>query len=177
MEQKGFDVSLHAFAAARSEFDGVRLVIAGDGPQRSSLEEEARRLGVASYVDFLGWIHPEQTAALIDSASAVLMPSRHEPMGLVGLEAALRGRPLIATRVGGLPEIVVDGETGILIGVDDVPALTQAAVRLLRDPAMSALMGWRARARVSRLYPWHKHRDAYRSLYRRLCVPQPRGGV
>ncbi len=174
VEQKGFDVALQAFAAVRAEIDGVRLTIAGDGPQRAELEAAARRLGIRSHVDFLGWVHPRETAALIDSASAVLMPSRCEPMAFVGLEAALRARPLVATRVGGMAEIVVDGETGVLVGVDDVAALAEAVIRLLRNPSAAADFGRRARARVSRLYPWRAHRDAYQLLYSRLCgLPPP----
>jgi glycogen synthase len=168
VEQKGFDVALQAFAAARAAVPGVRLVIAGDGPERGPLEARARQLGVAEEVDFLGWVHPQQTGALIDSATAVLMPSRREPMALVGLETALRARPLIATRVGGTIELVADGESGLLLAVDDAPALSRAVVRLLRDPAAAAAMGGAARARALRLFPWHAHLAAYLALYERV---------
>ncbi|HVM95370.1 MAG TPA: glycosyltransferase family 4 protein, partial [Candidatus Acidoferrales bacterium] len=168
VDEKGFDIALAAFAAACAAGVDVNLTVAGDGPLRSQLEAQARQLGIKERVDFLGWVHPHQTAALIDSATAVLMPSRRDPMPLVGLETALRARPLIATRAGGLAEMVLDGDTGILIDIGDVCALQEAIVYLLGDRRKATVMGERARAHVDRSFPWRRHVDSYHGLYAQL---------
>lgn len=175
VEEKGFDTAIRAFAALQAVVPEARLVIAGDGPQRAALETSAQHLGIAARVDFRGWVHPDATAALIDAATIVVMPSRREPLGLVALEAALRGRPVVAARVGGLPEVVDDGVTGLLVPAGDVSALTAALARLLREPAVAAGMGRVARAYTLRRYSWQQHVDAYHALYLQLAGHNDRG--
>jgi L-malate glycosyltransferase len=107
------------------------LVMVGDGPDRLDAEQEARNLGVDRNVHFLGKI--EQVAPLLACADLFLLPSQSESFGLSALEALASGTPVIGSRVGGLPEVVRDGETGILCGVGDVDGMARAAVDLLRD--------------------------------------------
>ncbi len=127
------------------------LIFVGDGPDRSDAEQEARMLGVDADVSFLGKI--EAVAPLLAAAQVFLLPSETESFGLGALEALASGVPVIATRVGGLPEVVRDGETGLLFPVGDVDGMAAAAIALLRDRArwetMSAAGAADARARFA----------------------------
>lgn len=132
--EKGFHVAVEAFSLIRNAFPAARLTIAGDGPARQDLEAQVRRLGIQQAVLFTGWVSPDDVPDTINRASMVLMPSREESFGLVALESGLMGRPVIASRVGGLPEVVQHGETGLTVPRDDPEAMAAAAVRLLREP-------------------------------------------
>jgi glycogen(starch) synthase len=113
--EKGFDLALAAVKILKQEFPEIRLVLAGDGPMRTDLEQRAREFGIRDHVDFLGWVAPGDVPSLINTVTVVLMPSRQESLPLAALEAALMARPLVAARVGGLPEVVIDEATGLLV--------------------------------------------------------------
>src|SRR5262249_3612688 len=113
--EKGFDLALTAFAAVIERHPHARLLIAGDGPARSDLERQAGQSGLGRAVDFVGWVAPDQIPALLNGATAVVIPSRQEGLPLVAVEAALMARPVVATRVGGLPEAIVHQQTGVLV--------------------------------------------------------------
>ena len=98
------------------------------------------------------------------------MPSRQDSFPLVALEAAAMARPVIASRVGGFPEIVIEGQTGLLIDAGDIEGFAQAAARLLSRPALATRMGRAARRRVQTLFSWRGHVAAYDALYRSLAV-------
>jgi len=127
------------------------LVMVGDGPDRSDAEAAARELGVADRVFFLGKI--ETVAPLLAGADVFLLPSTNESFGLSALEALASGVPVIGSNAGGLPEVVRDGETGILCAVGDVDAMSDATIELLEDrtrwQAMSEPAAADARARFS----------------------------
>jgi len=97
--RKGFDLALTAFASIVDRFPRARLVMAGDGPARPELERQAAALGLADRVGFDGWGAPDKVSELMNTATMVIMPSRHEAFGLVALVAAMMARPIIATRV------------------------------------------------------------------------------
>jgi len=118
------------FARVCREVPSV-LVMVGDGPDRVDAQDEARRLGVDDSVHFLGKL--ESVAPLLAGADLFLLPSQTESFGLSALEALACGVPVVASRVGGLPEVVRDGETGTLLPVGDVAAMADAAVAILRD--------------------------------------------
>ena len=138
------------FARVNSELPS-RLVMIGDGPERVDAEDETRRLGVEASVSFLGKI--DDIAPLLASADLFLLPSETESFGLSALEALASGVPVVCTRVGGLPEVVRDGETGFLCEVGDVEGMARVSLDLLRDPErwqqMSKLAAADARARFS----------------------------
>ena len=165
---KGFDVALRAFRTLAAGHPAARLVVAGDGPERRALERLAVAMNIGRRVEFLGRVAPDRTAALIAASTLVLMPSHEETFGLVALETAQQGRPIVASRVEGLAEVVADGETGVLVPPGDAVALAAAASALLDDPARRAGMGARARQRVAEHFGWERHLDAYETLYRRL---------
>lgn len=142
---------VRVFAKVHAELPST-LIMVGDGPDRDDAEEEARTLGIDRDVHFLGKI--ERVAPLLASADLFLLPSDRESFGLSALEALASGVPVIGCSVGGLPEVVREGETGALRAPADVDGMAAAALDILRDPvrwqAMSTLAASDARARFSR---------------------------
>ncbi|RDI74288.1 Glycosyltransferase [Gaiella occulta] len=143
---KGHDVLLRAFALARDAVPGLELSLAGAGPLEGALRQRAGELGLAGAVRFLGLVSPIGPA--MEEAAIVVVPSLGEGFGMVALEAMERGRAVIASDVGGLPEIVGDGETGLIVPRGDAAALAGAIARLAADPERLAAMGAAGRARA-----------------------------
>jgi len=170
VRQKGFDLALAALASLCERFPKVRLVVAGDGPERANLERQIAVLGLADRVEFRGWVAPEDIFNLINSATAVLMPSRLEGLPSVALQAGIMARPVVATSVGGLPEIVVHQQTGLLISPDDLAGLSQAIVFLLEHPEAAVQMGQAARERVKDMFSWQQCVDAYDTLFQQVAA-------
>lgn len=146
VEQKGIDVLLSAFPRIAAAVPEARLAIVGDGPLRGALESLARRLGIAGRVRFTGWV--DRAGTLMAACDVVVVPSRFEGFGLVALEAMAASRPVVATRVDALCEVVVDGETGLLVSAEDSAALAAAVAGLLRAPERAAAMGAAGRRRL-----------------------------
>jgi glycogen(starch) synthase len=176
--EKGIDLAVAAFGSLASRFPDARLVVAGDGPERERLERQVSDLGIGGRVDFVGWVSPERMPALIADASVVVVPSRwQEAFGLVALETAWQARPAVVTRVGGLPEHVVDGETGLVVEPDDSAALARALTKLLGDTSLRARMGSAARARAAARYGIARYADDYEQLYEHLTKPRIHAGI
>ena len=146
--QKGVSIGLQAFAAIAHAFPQAILLIAGEGPERSELERTAAELGLSGSVRFLGW--RADSGRILAVLDLLMAPSRWEGFGLVVLEAMARGVPVLATRVGALPEIIADGETGLLVAAGDVGALAAALGKLLGDAGLRARLGAAGRARARR---------------------------
>jgi len=125
-------VLLRALAA----LPGAILWLGGAGPEQASLERLARALGVMDRVRFLGW--REDTPALYAAADLFVCPSRIEPLGNVVIEAWAQGLPVVAANAAGPRQLIRDGESGLLVPVDDAPALAQAIARVLDDAALRA---------------------------------------
>lgn len=147
-ERKGQDVAIAATALVRQAGFDVTLTLVGDGypgyeGHVDGLHALAAAQGVAGVTVFAGFQDP---APYVSAADVVLVPSRVEPFGLVAVEALLLGRAVVASRVGGLPEIVRDGETGVLVEPDDPGALADAVIGLLSDPAGRDALGQAGRA-------------------------------
>ncbi len=128
--KKGIDTALHALAAVPT----ANLWIAGEGPERAAYEALTKSLGLESRVHFLGW--RDDRAALLAAADICLMPSRYEPFGTVMAEAWAAGVPLIAAAAQGPRAYVEDGVNGLMVPVDDAPALAAAIAHLVGDPAL-----------------------------------------
>jgi glycogen synthase len=176
--EKGVDLAVSAFASLAPEFPGARLVIAGDGPERPALERQAGDLGIADRVDFLGWVAPERMPTVTSTASVIVVPSRwKEAFGLVAIEAALQRRPVVAARVGGLPEPVVDGETGIVVEPEDSAAIARALATLLGDRELAARMGGAARRRAETRYGVERYTNDYEQLYDNLTKTRIHAGT
>jgi glycosyltransferase involved in cell wall biosynthesis len=155
---KGHETLLRAFAAAREEIPELTLDLAGAGP----LEGALRRLA-GDGVTFLGHVAPPQP--LIEQSAIVVVPSLGEGFGMVALEAMERGRPVIGSRVGGLPEIV--GETGLLVPPGEVEPLRAAIVELARDLPHAAELGRAARARALAEFTEERCIEQTEALYRK----------
>jgi glycogen(starch) synthase len=167
--EKGFDVAVQAFGSVLQRRPDARMILAGDGPARPELQRLTARLGLTDSVELRGWVQPEAVPALLNEAGVVVVPSRwREPFPLTAIEAAQMGRPVVASRTGGLPESVVDGRTGVLVEPDDPAALAEALLALLEHPEQTVRMGQAARARALDLYALQRCTDAYDQLYRRL---------
>lgn len=139
------------------------LVMVGDGPDRSAAEDEARALGVAKDVRFLGRI--DDVAPLLAAADLYLFPSETESFGLSALEALASGVPVVASRVGGVPEVVRDGVTGVLRPLGDIDGMADAAIALL-DPARWAEASAAAAADARRRYATGDVVAQYETVYR-----------
>src|SRR5690606_2836930 len=125
-----------------------RLVFVGDGPDRPEAASEAARLGLSDEVVFLG--KQDSVAELLTCADLFLLPSASESFGLSALEALASGVPVVATRTGGLPEVVEDGVTGHLGEIGDVEGMGAAGVEILRDEATWSRMSQAARESARR---------------------------
>jgi glycogen(starch) synthase len=159
---------MRAFGSVSRQLPGARLVVGGDGPERHLLKDMAAQLSLTDRVEFVGWVLPDRVPDLMNTASVVVVPSREEAFGIVALEAALMARPVVATRVGGLPEVVVHGQTGLLVEKDDAKALGEAVAWLLAHPETAMRMGNTARQRAIRKFRLDQSVDAYLELYQRL---------
>jgi glycogen(starch) synthase len=170
VDDKGFDLTVAAFALVLERVPGALLVIVGDGPARPALERQAASLGLSARVRFAGWVAPERVPALINEATVVVMSSRwQEAFGLVALQASQMARPIVATRVGGLPEVVLDGVTGLLVPPEDPEELARALTFLLEHPDEAARLGHTGRLRAKRAFGWANYVEAYDRLYHTLC--------
>ena len=160
-----------AFARA-SRGIAARLDLVGDGPEASRARAEAARLGIAGKVRFLG--SQEAVEEVMRGASAYLLASESESFGLSALEAMACGVPVVAPRVGGLPEVVRHGRTGLLCPGGDVAALGRSLRRLLTDGVLRARMGKAARHLTTRSFSREAGIARYEDLYRRTLAGRMR---
>jgi phosphatidylinositol alpha-1,6-mannosyltransferase len=158
---KGIDTVIRALPAIRAAVPTIRYAVAGIGSRRSALEALARELGVEDAVRLLGFVGDEELPALYNAADVFVLASRRydllvEGFGIAIVEASASALPVIATRSGGIPEAVRDGETGVLVDPDNPAAVAAAAIRLLRDEALRRRMGAAGRSAVDRHYNWDR---------------------
>jgi glycosyltransferase involved in cell wall biosynthesis len=161
-EEKGHAVLWRALPDVLREVPDLRVLCAGEGPHRDAIVAEVRRLGLERSVHFLG--QRADVPALLALSSLVVLPSLAESFGLAALEAMCVGRPVVASRAGGLPEVVADGETGLLADVGDAEALAAAMRAVLRDPARASAMGEAGRRRAS-LFTGERMVRGYEAVY------------
>lgn len=163
--EKGVHDLVAALPRIRARHPGTRLVIAGKGSQEQELVAVARRHRVRRAVDFVGHLTDRALRATLAAADAVVLPSRYEPFGIVALEAAAAGAPLVASRAGGLAEVVVDGRTGVSFPPGDVPALAAAVHTVLADPAAARARARAARGRLAVDFDWDRIATATADVY------------
>lgn len=161
---KGHETLLLAFGEARRAVPDLTLDLVGDGPLRGELEALAASLDLGESVRFRGRV--DGAAREMERAAVVVVPSLGEGFGMVALEAAERGRPVVASAVGGLPEIVDGGRTGVLVPPGDPERLADALVELVRDPERAAGMGRAARERALTEFSLDRCADRIDAIYR-----------
>ncbi len=164
--EKGVDVLLRSMPKVVLEHPDGRLVIAGDGPERRRLEALAAELGVAEFVRFAGALGPEGLEQVYDDAGLLILPTLWmENCPVSVLEAFAHGRAVVATRIGGVPELIDDGRTGVVFERGDDRGLGDRLVDLLSDPERIATMGGHARASWSEKYTPEIHGKRLRAAY------------
>ena len=143
---------------------GLTLDIAGRGPLEPALRALARELGVDDAIRFLGYVSPIQRA--IEEAAVIVVPSMGEGFGMVALESMERARPVIAASIGGLGELVSDGETGVLVAPGEAEPLAAAIVRVAGDLELAARMGEAGRRRALSAFLEERCTQRTDALYR-----------
>lgn len=164
---KGFQVLVKALPLIVSAVPSARLLLVGEGPLREDLLVEAQALGVGDRLELAG--AQSDPAPFLAAADLVVVPSINEGMGRVLVEAMALGRPVVATRVGGIPAVVADGESGLLVPPDDPPALARAVGELLKDPGLRQRMGEAGR-RQAEQFSLAVMESRLLHLYRELCA-------
>jgi glycosyltransferase involved in cell wall biosynthesis len=160
--QKGFDVLLEAIA----QVPEAQLVVVGGGPGLEDLVARAGTLGIGERVEFTGWVdNPRDHLTRLD---LYVQPSRFEAQGLAIAEAMLAELAVVATDVGGIPDVVIDGETGLLVPPEDPEALARAIAELIDDPARRAEMGRAGRRRAAEKFTAAGMVAGFERLYREL---------
>ena len=157
---------LHPRLRRVRERDRARLVMCGDGPAREGAERLAREHGLTGDVLFVGQV--PNIADYLSVADLLLLPSETESFGLAALEAMACEVPVIATRVGGLTDLVRDGETGYLVGVGDVGAMAERSIDILADEAKRGRMGAQGREWAVKEYNTERVIPQYVELYERV---------
>jgi glycosyltransferase involved in cell wall biosynthesis len=160
---KGLDVLLAALALLPDAWD--ELLVAGDGSDRSRCEQLAAQAGISGRVRFAGWLAPAGLDDVLLQARVVVIPSRWpEPFGIAGLDALARGRPVVASAVGGITEWLEDGAVGRLVPAGDAAALAEAVASLLADPELARALGEEGWRRAERFSP-ERHLAALDEVY------------
>lgn len=173
--QKGVDVLLRALAAPALARE--TLTIVGDGPEGAALRTLAGSLGVAERVRWLGALPPTALPPHYAAARALVVPSREEGLGLVAVEGQLCATPVVAARSGGLPDVVRDDVTGVLVPPDDPAALAHALAALLADRPRAARLGARGRDAARVRFGPDAVADRYLQFYDRARGRKPRPGA
>lgn len=167
---KGVDTLV--VAAARLRTTGAHVLLVGDGPARREVEAAARRLGLDGRLHVTGFVPHERTPAVLASADLLVLPSVYEELGTVLVEALQAGLPAVASNVGGIPEVVEHGRTGLLVEPGDPAALAEAIDAVLGDPALAERLAAAARERAPQ-YDWERVADEVRALYDEVTARAP----
>ena len=170
-QSKGIFDLLHAVAGLRAVLPDVKLVCAGDG-ERITVARLAERLGIADAVKFTGWVGPSGKRALLESAAVFALPSYDEALPISLLEAMSAGLPVIASPVGGVQEVVVDGVTGFLAAPGDTRTLERLLGQVLRDKALADRVGAAARQSVRLRFSPERAVPRIEALYARIGMPR-----
>jgi glycosyltransferase involved in cell wall biosynthesis len=173
--EKGQATLLRAAPAVLQKVPGTRFILLGADLDHEGrhLRLLARTLAVEGAVEFREWLGDPR--AVFQEADVVVLPSRSEGFGRVLVEAACLGKPVVASRVGGIPEVVVDGVTGLLVPPENPAALAEAVVTLLRDPAIRARLGAAGRERALAHFTASRHVEEVASVYEELAQSDPAG--
>lgn len=163
--EKGFEYMLRAVAALRDRGLSLDIALAGDGPARPALASLARDLRLDAAVRFLGEVPHDDVPAVLQRLDVFAMPSTWEGFGVSAIEASAMELPVVASDVHGIPDVVVDGETGLLVPPRDVDAIAAAIERLARDAELRRAMGAAGRAFVERRYRWQDNAALMERLY------------
>lgn len=167
VHKKGFDILIEAFRLVSDRVAPLDLIIAGEGPEWHENKELAARLGLLDRVHFIGWADRRTTISLFNGCEFFVLPSRIEPFGIVNLEAMASGKAIVATKVGGVPELVTNGINGLLVEPNDIESLAKNIVYLHKNRELRELMGRKGRELVERNYTWERIAEGYLEVYKK----------
>lgn len=166
--EKGHKFLIQIMPSIVASCPNAVLLVVGDGPTREECEALTRTLGLGDAISFCGY--RKDISEVLAAVDVVAMPSEREGFGLAALEAITAGKPVVATRVGGLPEIIIDGETGFLVELNDQTGLARALLQLLKDPQRLARQREACRHHAQK-FAVEKHVKLLENLYWRLARP------
>ena len=166
----GPDILLRAIYKIKDKVPDIKLTIAGEGEMTTSLKQTVKDLNLESSVYFAGFIANDQIYDLLKKHHLMVMPSvmESESFGVAVLESYACGRPVIASKIGGVPEIVVNNETGILVSPENVNELADTIIKLATDRNLCANMGINGYSFVKNNFDWEQSLDKMSELYERL---------
>lgn len=176
----GIDILLRAFAqlpARTPDGRALHLRLLGSGPQATAYQRLSATLGVQHRVEFAGRIHHAEMPAALQQLDIFVAPSRQESFGVSVLEASACAKPVVASRVGGLPEVVQHGVTGLLVPPNDVPALAAALKQLVQDAPLRAALGAAGRLMVEERYRWDACVGTMLAAYREIIAARSNGAA
>ncbi|HKB68171.1 MAG TPA: glycosyltransferase family 4 protein [Pyrinomonadaceae bacterium] len=168
--KNGLEFLIESLPSIRRRFSDVSVLIAGDGPEREKLETRVRELGLHDSVIFAGSRNNDELPEFYAAADIVAIPSLKEATSIAGLEAMASACAVVATNVGGLPEIIEDGVSGLLVPPHDPEALAQAITRLIESPGLRKQLGLAARARVEQKFTWEQVASETTRAYERAVA-------
>jgi glycosyltransferase involved in cell wall biosynthesis len=164
--EKGVIHLVEAFALLARRYPGrVRLRIAGDGPEGAQIRARIRALGIEADVEVCGWVDYGDIPAFLRALDIFVLPSIFEGFGVAAAEASAMALPVVASRVHGIPDVVVDGETGMLVPARDNVALAGAIAHLVEDASLRRSMGAAGREFVQRRYDWQDNAATMARIY------------
>ena len=166
--EKGVDLALDVHREVIRQFPTSQLLIVGEGPERVALERHAECLGIGRSIRWLGY--QEDVTEIYRQLTLLLIPSRSEGLPNVALEAMGHGVPVVAASVGGIPEIVTDGESGLLAPPDNCGELAQKVLSILRDPSLRRRLGQRAREQMASRFSLEIRVHALGGIYQRVLA-------
>ncbi len=176
---KGLDVLVRAFSQVRASGQDLDLIVAGSGPEEERLRLLARDLRVDDHIRFWGTADRRQMAALMRGCDIFILPSLREGFGIASLEAMVLSKPVVASRCGGIPEVVRHRETGLLVTPGDADALSKAILVLANQPELRAAYGKRGRDLAINEFSWrsvaNRYLEAYEGALQNTGTPNGKG--
>jgi glycosyltransferase involved in cell wall biosynthesis len=164
----GLDVLLQAISIVRNYIPNIEVNLAGEGEMKTELESLIKELNLTEKVNLVGFIDNENIYEFIGNHHLMVMPSLQEAFGVSALEASAVSRPVVATNVGGVPEVVIDNKTGILVKPNDSKDLAEAIIKLCSEPSLMIKMGQEGHEFVKNNYAWDDSLDKMISLYQKI---------
>ncbi len=168
VHKNGIDILIRAIAEIKKDIPKIRCVLVGDGPERRRLEALTRELSLDENIKFVGDVSNEKIPAYLAAAHIFARPSRFEGMGISFVEALAAGVPVIATSVGGIPDIIRDGETGLFSNVDDPHDLAKKIKMLFTETALRDQLISNGKKLVEEKFTWDRISDSYRTLFKNI---------
>ncbi len=165
--EKAYDVAIRAFALSLKKIPNSILIMVGDGPEKKNLEKLSISLGIQNSIQWFPSLPQSDCLAILKTVSIVLIPSLYESFGLVALEAGLFGKPVIASAVGGLVEIIEDQKTGILVSSGDINTFSEKICSLCFDVDKAKKMGMDAHHHIRSYFSADLMIDQYQAVYER----------